>query len=87
MDRMEICIGLGRGDWWVIINHDRAARLGAAMTAAWFFIAIFYSSGITQAGPFVSLDQCEAARKVWVESNSILFDTPRSSPCYQGVIK
>lgn len=31
MDRMEICIGLGSGDWWFIINHDRAARLGAAM--------------------------------------------------------
>ncbi len=57
------------------------------MITAWFFIAIFYSSGITQAGPFVSLEQCEAARKVWTESKSILFDNPRSSHCYQGVIK
>lgn len=57
------------------------------MITVWFFIAIFYSSGITQAGPFVSLDQCEAARKAWNESKSRLFDNTAASPCYQGVIK
>lgn len=61
------------------------------MITVWFFLAIFYSSygsGVTQAGPFVSLQQCESAIKAWASSSGLgTFNATKASTCYQGVIK
>lgn len=46
----------------------------------WFFLATF-SHGVTQAGPFVSVEQCEQARVVWQKTGWSTY----ASPCYQGV--
>lgn len=52
------------------------------MVTAWFFLAVFID-GVTQAGPFVSVEQCEQARAVWEKT----MWTAKSTPCYQGVVK
>ncbi len=86
MDRVEARIGLGGGDRWIVGDCDRAARMGAAMITVWFFMAILYGKSVTQAGPFVSLEQCEAARTAWAKSDDAFYML-KSSTCYKGVIK
>lgn len=47
------------------------------MITVWFFLVwVQLNGGLVQAGPFVSLEQCQQAREV---------ADLRSSRCYQGV--
>ena len=46
----------------------------------WFFIALAYQVGITQAGPFATKLQCEEMRTLWAKGIG-----HSSSDCYAGV--
>lgn len=89
MGRVAVSARMGGRNRRLMGDYDRATRLGAAMITVWFFLAMFYSdaTALAQAGPFVSLEQCEAARKVWVESSPKRLRSNIASECYQGVIK
>ncbi len=53
------------------------------MITVWFFLAYGAIGGIslTQAGPFMTKEQCENASTIW-SAGSL---THHSSQCYQGV--